>query len=164
MIQLNDSQRADFYHRCYKAVDGLWFMKIEEIYGFETALDIDDTVWKVFPKIQARMIKEMGKKGNGIKALFECFTTKHELEGFTFTAKMDDSGTSFEITVQKCPWHNVMVKSGREHLSGKVGTRICHTECSVWASEFGDDIVGELESQICTGAETCRLRFSQSAR
>ena len=56
-----------------------------------------------------------------------------------------------------------MINSGREELSGKVGTLICNTEYSVWASEFGPDISFELGDQICEGGKTCVLRFNASS-
>jgi hypothetical protein len=143
-------------------VDGLWFMKVEGKYGFDVALDIDNEVWKVFPKMQARLLKSLGKTGDGIDALFECLTTKLTLEGFKFKADKNDS-RSFKITINECHWHNLMVKSGREKLSGKVGTLICNTEYSVWASEFGEKIRFELGEQICQGSKTCILQF-KSAR
>jgi hypothetical protein len=40
-MKLNDKQIAEYMHRCYTAVDGLWFTKLEEKSGFDTALDID---------------------------------------------------------------------------------------------------------------------------
>ena len=160
MIQLNDKQIAEFCHRSYTAMDGLWFMKVEEKYGFGAALEVDNEVWKVLPKIQARMLKSMAKMENGIEALFECFTTKLTLDGFTFKAEKTGDGNGFRITIEKCPWLDLMVKSGRENLAGKVGTRICNTEYSVWASEFGEDICFEMQSQICKGAESCILQFS----
>lgn len=162
MIELTETQTADFYHRSYTAIDGLWFMKVEEVYGFDTALEIDCEVWKVVPKIQARMLKNLCKAETKLKALLECFVKKQELEGFLFEIETDEKGQGFVMIVKECPWHNAMIKSGREHLSGKVGTRICATECSVWASEFGDDLVGVIEEQICTGSEVCRFHFSHS--
>ncbi len=160
MIELNDQQIAEFWHRSYTAVDGLWFMKVEEKYGFDTALEIDNEVWKVLPKIQARMLKSVGRMERGMEALFECFTTKLTLDGFTFTSeKIADNG-SFRVIIERCPWHNLMVKSGREHLSGKVGTLICNTEYPVWASEFDGNICFELPQQICKGSEHCILQFS----
>jgi hypothetical protein len=39
----------------------LWFMKIEEKCGFDTALKIDDQVWKVLPRIQTRMISFLSR-------------------------------------------------------------------------------------------------------
>jgi hypothetical protein len=40
MIELSDKQIAEFWHRSYTSVDGLWFMKVEEKHGFDLALDI----------------------------------------------------------------------------------------------------------------------------
>ncbi|MFC1926859.1 DUF6125 family protein [Chloroflexota bacterium] len=159
-MELNDKQIAEFWHRSYTTVDGLWFMKVEEKYGFRTALEVDNEVWKVLPKIQARMLKSLAKAGDGIETLFECITTKLELEGFVFDAEKDEDNTNFNVTVKRCPWHDLLVKSGRTELSGDVGSVICNTEYSVWASEFGDNICFDLQGQICKGSESCVLSFS----
>jgi len=161
MIQLTPEQIAEYFHRSYTAVDGLWFMKVEGKYGFDVALDIDNEVWKVFAKMQARLLKSLGKTGDGMDALFECLTTKLTLEGFEFKAEKNDS-RSFNITINECPWHNLMIKSGRGKLSGKVGTLVCNTEYSVWASEFGTNIRFELGQQICQGSKFCILQFKSS--
>lgn len=161
MIKLTPEQIVEYFHRSYTAVDGLWFMKIENKYGFDAALDSDNEVWKVFPKIQARLLKSLGKTGDGMEALFECLTTKLTLEGCKFEAEKSDS-RSFRVTINECPWHNLMVKSGREKLSGKVGTLICNTEYSVWASEFGPGIKFELKDQICESATSCILQFKST--
>jgi hypothetical protein len=160
MIELSDKQVSEFYHRSYTAVDGLWYMKVEEKYGYDAALDIDNDVWKVLPKIQARLLKSTGKIENGMEALFECLTTKLILDGFKFETEKTENDSGFRVIIDSCPWYDLMVKSGREHLAGNVGTRICNTEYSAWASEFNNDICFELQSQICKGAESCRLQFS----
>ena len=162
MIQLTPEQIAEYFHRSYNTVDGLWFMKVEGKCGFEAALDIDNEVWKIFPKIQARTLKSLCNLGNGIDALFECLTTKLTLEGFKFNAEKIGNRGGFKITINKCPWHNLMIKSGREKLSGKVGTLVCNTEYSVWASEFGENIRFELKDQICEGAPSCVLKFKSA--
>jgi len=162
MIQLTSKQIAEYFHRSYTTVDGLWFMKVEGKYGFEAALDIDNEVWKVFPKMQARLLKSLGKTGDGIDALFACLTTKLTLEGFKFKAEKTGNRGDFKITINECPWHNLMIKSGRENLSGKVGTLVCNTEYSVWASEFGENIGFELKDQICQGSQSCILQFKPS--
>jgi predicted ArsR family transcriptional regulator len=161
MIKLTPEQIAEYFHRSYTAVDGLWFMKVEEKYGFDVALDIDNEVWKVFAKMQARLLKSLSKAGDGVDALFECLTTKLTLEGFEFKAEKNGS-RSFKITINECPWHNLMIKSGRENLSGKVGAIVCNTEYSVWASEFGENVRFELKQQICRGAKSCILQFKSS--
>ena len=162
MIRLSNKQIAEYFQRSYTAVDGLWFMKVEGKYGFDAALDIDNEVWKVFPKMQARLLKSLGQTGEGIEALFACLTTKLTLEGFKFKAEKIGSRGDFKITINECPWHNLMIKSGRENLSGKVGTLVCNTEYSVWASEFGENIGFELKDQICQGSQSCILQFKPS--
>jgi hypothetical protein len=159
MIELTDKDRADYFKLSYSRVDGLWFMKVEERYGFETALDIDREVWKVLPKMQARMLKAVAGLDGGMDALFECLTTHLTLHDFVFTTERRGSG--FEIRISECPWHNLMVKSGREHLSAAVGDAICNAEQAVWASEFGEDIKFELKGQICRGEGGCLLSFSK---
>ena len=100
MIKLSDKQIAEFWHRSYATVDGLWFMKIEEKYDFDTALDIDDEVWKVLPKIQARVMKSMAGAGEGLDGFRECLSTKLDLEGFEFK-EMKAENSSFKITITK---------------------------------------------------------------
>jgi hypothetical protein len=159
MTELGCQQIIEYFRRCYQAVDGLWFMKVEEKIGFDSALDVDHEVWKVMPKIQARMIKSMLKLNNGADALFKGLTTKLELEGFKFKAEKNRNG--FRIKITDCPWHNLMIKSGREKLSGIVGTAICGTEYQLWVSEFGEAMHFKLETQKCKNSAYCILDFER---
>ena len=155
MGHLTNRQIIEFFHRSYKAADGLWFIKIEEKYGFDEALAIDKEVWKVMPKIQARMIKTM----LGNVTLLESLTAKLSMEGFNFKVEQKENG--FQIQISDCPWHNLMVKSGREKYSEKVGTAICNVEYSVWASEFDEKTQFTLHTQKCKGSEHCLLDFKR---
>lgn len=156
--RMTDKQIAEYFHKSYTAVDGLWFMKVEEKYGFEAALQMDEEVWRVLPKIQARMLKAMMGLEKGMDGLFQATMTRLSLEGFEFEPEKDEGG--FEVHISRCPWHDLMVKSGRESLSGKVGDLICGLENEVWASEFGD-ITFKRDAQICKGEGKCVLRFIQ---
>ncbi len=157
-MQLNEEQVSEYFRKSYTAVDGLWFMKVEEKYGFEAALQIDEDVWRVLPKIQARMLQAMLGLEKGMEGLYQAIMIRLSLEGFEFEPGKGESG--FEVHIGRCPWHDLMVKSGRESLSERVGDLICGLENAVWASEFGD-IVVERESQICKGAGECVFRFKQ---
>lgn len=159
MVELNNEQIIDYFHRSYTAVDGLWFLKVEEKYGFDRALEIDSDVWKVVPKIQARMIKSMLGVNEGPDALFKCLTAKLTLEGFEF--KTEKSKNGFRVLISGCPWHDLMIKSGRAEHSGTVGTTICGTECSIWASEFDESVNFTLETQKCNGSKHCILIFEK---
>ena len=157
LTKLNSKQTIDYYNLCYKAVDGLWFMKVEEQHGFEEALNVDNQVWKVMPKIQARMIKSFLGLETGQNALFEGVVTKLELDDFKFGAKKTENG--FRITITDCPWLNLMKKSGREHLAEAVGETICTTEYTVWVSELAQDMKFELVSKKCKNKKHCVLEF-----
>jgi hypothetical protein len=162
MSKLDSQKVVDYFHRCFKAVDGLWFMKVEEKYGFDCALDVDNEVWKVMPKIQARMLKSMLKLKTGPDALLKGLKAKLELDGFKF--KTEKTENSFKITITNCPWHNLMIKSGREKLSSTVGTTICNTEYQIWALELAETMNFELQSQLCKGSECCILEFEEKPR
>jgi hypothetical protein len=164
MMRLTDEQIAQYFHRSYTSVDGLWFMKVEELRGFEEALELDRQVWEIFPKIQARtLMAMMNPPEKGLAGLQECLTTKLDLENFQFQAQRDERGNGdLLITITRCPWHDLLIKAGREELSERIGTTICNAEYRTWASEFGDHISFRLESQICRGDSTCVLRFSES--
>jgi len=156
--KLTQKQITEFFRRSYLAADGLWFLKTEEKHGFPEALDIDNEVWKVLPKIQARLIKEITGLGKGIEALAEGYKTKLTLHGFRF--KTENKGNEFRIVIDKCPWHELLVESRRGHLSAKIGNLICKTECTVWAEEFGDNIDSKIEPGLCDGLKTCVISFS----
>ena len=160
MVSLSDKQIIEYFHRSFKAVDGLWFLKMEEKFGFDNALKVDREVWKVMPRIQARMIKSMLETGKGATALLRSLMEKLSLEGFKFKVERSDKG--FKIKISGCPWHDLMVKSGREGLSGKVGADICSVEYSVWATEFDENVRFTLEAQKCEGPECCVLNFRTS--
>jgi hypothetical protein len=161
MVPLTDKQLATYLLRCYMAVDGLWFMKLEETLGFDTALEIDNKVWKVMPKINSRTLKALLKLEKGMEALFVCFTTKLALEGYVFETEKSENPQSFKVIVNKCPWYDVLIKSGREKIAERVCTLICHTTCTTWTPEFGDDIKFEIQAWKCRGSDYCVLQFSR---
>jgi hypothetical protein len=152
--KLNGKQIQQYLHRCYTAVDGLWFVMTEKKLGFRKTLGIDKEVWKVLPKIQARALKQL-TGGGGLK---ECFETKLQLDGFKFKTKKLKNG-GFEINVTRCPWHEILLKAGRKKYADRIGSAICSAEFPVWIKEFSEPLEYELKSRVCAGQKTCRLIF-----
>jgi hypothetical protein len=101
----------------------------------------------------------LGKGGSEV-TLLGSLNAKLSLEGFTF--KVEQHETGFRILISDCPWHNLMVKSGREKLSRLVGTTICNVEYSVWISEFDENIQFSFRTRKCNGSEHCILDFKNS--
>ena len=185
---LNSRQVKEYIQNSYAKVDGLWFLKIEEQFGFEKALDIDLEVWKVMPKIQARYLKSVPKIKeitNGFDMFFECLKIKMKLDNFiaktarskqntgnkikdnkksaTHSSDLEENNV-ITVTVNNCPWHNLMIKSKRENLSEKIGSMICRNEYSIFASEFDKNIKFELGERICKGSACCKFVFTKESR
>jgi hypothetical protein len=163
MTDLTERQMMEYFRRSYIAADGLWFMKVEEEYGFSKALQVDEAVWRVLPKIQARTIKSMMDLELGLDGLREAIDARITMEGFAFGLDVQENG--FGVLVSRCPWYDLMVESGRGSLSEKVCDLICRVENSVWAREFseegGAEIKFEREDMICKGARRCVLWFNR---
>lgn len=162
---LDDSARAEFFRRSYTAVDGLWFMKTEERLGFDETLELDAAVWSVLPKIQARTMRALSGLGEGLESLRECLRCKMRWEDFDFREEpLGGDLRGFQFRITKCPWVELLRKSGREHLAERVGARICPLEYGTWAREFGETITFHLESGGCGSGGECRLRFTEDSR
>ena len=162
MARIDDALKAEYFKRVFESIDGLWFMKLEEEEGFDRALEIDTRVWGVVPKIQARALRSLlGMEGGGLEALREALETKFELEDYS--AELELGGAALTVKVKKCPWHNLMLKSGREHLAGRVGEAICGAEYPVWMKEFGVEGSFEMGTLLCAGADCCAMRFRMAA-
>lgn len=162
MSELTEEQKTEYFRRCYTAVDGLWFMKVEERLGFEQALQIDEAVWEVLPKIQARTLKAMMNLPSGLGGLEQALSARLALEGFDFEIKRQDGG--LEVEVKSCPWHQIMIKSGRAALSERVSDVICRVENETWAREFsesGGEISFERKARLCRDDGVCRLWFGR---
>lgn len=160
-MELSDAERGEYFHRSYAAIDGLWFMKVEERHGFEEALRLDEAVWRVLPKIQARTLKRLLCIKEGLDGLEQALSARLEMEGFSFEIKRQDGG--LEVLVESCPWHQIMLKSGRGHLSERVSEIICRVENQAWAKEFSsgesEEIGFERFERLCMGECRCRMLF-----
>jgi hypothetical protein len=161
MNDLTESQKTEYFRRAFTAADGLWFMLVEEMFGFEAALERDIAVWRVLPKIQARFVKAMMNLGSGPDDLAKAISARLALEGYDYEMSADAKG--FGVIISKCPWHDLMIKSGRERFSEKVGDVICGVENSAWALEFQEEGMGEMQFQrrerICKGEGKCVWHF-----
>ena len=61
--QIPKEKLVEVLSRSFTTIDGLWFLAIEQKYGFNTALEVDEEVWQRFGSIQAkRMVKNFATK------------------------------------------------------------------------------------------------------
>jgi hypothetical protein len=168
--RLTPGQIREYLARSYTAVDGLWFMKTEELSGFDKALEIDELVWRVMPKIQARQLKSFLGAGPGLDSLRLCYSEKLSMDGFDFqifpSPPPDESGTGktdrekmFTVRIAFCPWVDKLVRSNRGHLASIIGGRICAAEYAAWADEYGCRFEFGNGGRLCEGNPECALEF-----
>jgi hypothetical protein len=161
MDKFEDKVVADFLRRSYFAVDGLWFVRAEAERSFEDALKLDEQVWHVMPKIQARKARELlGVDGDGIKDLVRCFELKLAAEGYGYEVRWPSENEA-EIVILACPWYSVLQSAGRESIATAISNTICTGELEGWAKEFSEGIEFGLEDRICTGGHKCLFRFRE---
>ncbi len=157
--RFSDAQVADFLRRSYFVVDGLWFVKTEENLGFDGAMELDEAVWEVMSKVQARKAKALlNVKNGGLPELGRAFQLKLTAEGHEF----DADGTDHEVrlTITRCPWYDILESSNRTQYAKVIADRICAREYAGWAREFGDDITVSFERRLCVdGCDTCSIVF-----
>ncbi|MEM2141787.1 MAG: DUF6125 family protein [Candidatus Thorarchaeota archaeon] len=62
---------VDMFAKAWQAMDGAYFLSLEEKYGMDVAIEIDKAAWRIFSPIEAsRIMKEFGITANGgLKAL-----------------------------------------------------------------------------------------------
>ena len=148
----------EYLRRSYTAVDGLWFVMVEEAYGFEQALELDEQVWEILPKIQARQARQvLGITGNSCDDLAACFSLKLRADGHQFQVRQTSDTAQF--TIHHCAWLELLRASGREELAEQISGRICPTECRVWCAEFGGQFELAMPRTMCQGGDVCEIAF-----
>jgi hypothetical protein len=165
-VETGSEMIIEMLRRSYFAVDGLWFVMLEEKDGLERALQVDQEVWRVMPKIQARKARElMHADADTPGALARCMALKLAAEGHRYDVQFKNPDHA-EIVISRCPWRDVLEQSEREHLGPEVADRICATEIAGWAEEFSPDdgppVLAEMAEAICNGGKCCRYVFRVS--
>ncbi|MBD3182029.1 hypothetical protein GF312_07045 [Candidatus Poribacteria bacterium] len=150
---------SEYLNKSYFTIDGLWFMMLEEEFGFEKALDIDEKVWKVLPKIQARKVKEiLGIDGKGLEDFSRAISVKLEAEGYIYNLEKENPN-SLKIIIKQCPWYEILKKAKREHLAPEISDRICMLEFRVWLGEFDKEVDFHMPFRQCMGQKNCIIVF-----
>lgn len=164
--QFSDGQIADFLRRSYFVVDGLWFVKTEERRGFDEAMALDEAVWEVMPKVQARKAKSLLQiRGGSVEDLAKAFQLKLAAEGYEFDAEI--AGDQAVLTITVCPWYEVLKSSGRTEIAEAIADRICAREFAGWTAELAPGTAVEFGGRLCVEREncsTCQVKFGRGER
>jgi len=135
-------------------------MVVEQAHDFDHALALDERVWQIMPKIQARKAREvLGITGNSLDDLIACFRLKLQADGHQFHIERSDNEVQFIVT--RCKWRELLRKSGREHLEQRISSVIWPAELRGWCSEFDDEFDFEYIDEA-RSTEDYRIVFRRS--
>lgn len=93
----------DVYAKAWQAMDGAYFLALEEKYGMDVAIEMDKEAWKIFSPIEARRImKEFYIPSNGgLKSLEQAL-------GYRVYARLNKQSTEWvdkntlQFTMNEC--------------------------------------------------------------
>jgi hypothetical protein len=150
---------SEYLRRSYFALDGLWFMMLEEEFSFDRALEIDEKVWRILPKIQARKTKELlGLEGKGLQDFLQAIRVKLQAEEYDYEER-ELGSDHIQIAIHRCPWYEILKRVNREHLEPRIADAICSLEFRVWLEEFGEHLSFSISPRCYTSNSLCLLDF-----
>ncbi|MEM4949562.1 MAG: DUF6125 family protein [Candidatus Jordarchaeales archaeon] len=151
---------AEFFRGAYAAIDGVWFMSVEEKYGLSEAAELDARVWRLFARILAkRIMREFDVKGDGLDALVKSISLRWRMEKWVFeTHSLSEREAVMRVYV--CPWLEAVVKSGRRHVIPAMCGEVCEAVYRSWAETVNPKIVLERTRRMGCGDEFCEFKYS----
>jgi len=115
MLDLSGGEKDEYIRfllRQYRLVDALWFLAVEDRFGLDAAVELNERVWEDMGRRSAREIKrrfsieEKGLKGF-VKALkYFPWTT---IVGY----EIEERGDRVIISVPRCPPQEARIRMGR---------------------------------------------------
>lgn len=147
LSDLPDDKIPDFilmHLRNLWAVDGLYYLGIEEDFGTEAATEIDCRVWETMGKIEARKLKEFFSiKGNDIQSMMKA------LQYSSWALDLEDKEVVIEkdhaiIRNVKCRVQNTRIARGLSEFGCKP---VRFGFLKAFAKEFNPDI--EVKCNVC---------------
>ncbi|MFX1297424.1 MAG: DUF6125 family protein [Promethearchaeota archaeon] len=140
------------------AIDGLWFLEVENKFGFDDAFEMDIKVWKRYgPIIIKRIKKVFSIEDNTLESFLRILEVLCAMDGTQFIIE-EKTLDKAVIRVQYCPWWENLKRSKREKLVRcDIVDRDIFPE---WAKAFNPKVKFELTKSLPDGHDTCEWLIS----
>lgn len=107
-----------FMLRQYRLVDALWFLAVEDRFGLDAAVELNERVWEDMGRRSAKEIKRrFGVEEKGLRGFIKA------LKYFPWTAiigyQIDERKDKVVISVPHCPPQEARIRMGREEFPCK---------------------------------------------
>ncbi len=105
----------DFLLRQYRIVDALWFLAVEDKYGFDVAFDLNGKIWGKINSLAAKEIrKRFHIKGRGISAVIEA--RSYLPWSHIIKYEVEETKDKAVLRILKCPMQEARLRQGREEF------------------------------------------------
>lgn len=99
-----------FMLRQYRLVDAFWFLKVEEKFGLEAAVQINEEIWSRMGGLAARELKERFSIGRGLKGFLQAFKLYPWTLLISHQIRLKRDGV--QIRTPYCPPQEARLKQG----------------------------------------------------
>ncbi|MDD3717151.1 MAG: DUF6125 family protein [Actinomycetota bacterium] len=117
-MHITEEQMQELRLGALTAIDGLWFMAVEEKYGFDTALELDLEVWKNYGRVLLKRISRMlglamdPEEPIDLATVNLLMETVCHVDGTQCGGEVGDGEIVFRV--HRCSWWDNLSRSGRE--------------------------------------------------
>lgn len=153
-----DKQLVRLIRSALIAIDGLYFLEIENKFGFDDAFDIDLKVWKRYgPIIIKRIKKTLSIEDDSLDSFLKILEILCTIDGTQFEI-VEKSHDKAILRVIYCPWWENLKRSKREKL---VRCDIVDKEIFPgWAESFNPKLEFKLTKALPDGQDSCEWIIS----
>ncbi|NHJ20313.1 MAG: hypothetical protein EAX91_05165 [Candidatus Lokiarchaeota archaeon] len=161
MRELSQADKLFFFERSFFTLDGLWMIEVENITNWETALNIDLTVWKKVLKIVIRRLKKyLNLVGNDLNALVDILTFRWSIEGWGYKV-LTREHDKVKIIVNQCPYKGTMDRNPeRTEKLPLICRDMCIPLYKSVSKEFNKNITLYRPLSMGLGDDYCEFSFS----
>ena len=154
-IELSQEDIIRWLREAYFAVDGVWFLTLEERLGLERAVEIDVEVWRGVAEVLAKRVKRRYGVDGSLASIVESTKVFFEVEGWGVELRPEEG----LVAVERCPWYDYLNRVGRGWVIDKVCPRVCEAMFSSWARAMSL----EATATIDFSPPRCRVHFTVRA-
>ena len=164
-MELEDGALNELRLGAITAIDGLWFIAVEQRLGFEAAFELDLQVWKSYGQVQLkRLARLLGVALEAdsppdlatVNSLVEALC---RIDGTESAWEMLDEETSV-FRVYGCPWWDNLRASGRSELVNC--ELVDNTLFADWLEKLDPGIEMEITRSLPRGDEHCEWILRRS--
>jgi hypothetical protein len=153
--------QEEFYHlleKAFTALDGLWFLGVEEEFGFDGALKVDIEVWRRFGQVLIRRMKKMWNHQQLSREQILRYLDILYVFGHLKVDKVIVEGNSYTYIVEQCPWWDNLKRAGREKL---IPCHVVDIEMfRAWLEVLDPEARVEFQASLPQGQDKCVWRIT----